>query len=213
MTEKRFGKLIKLSLLALCLSAAQFSHAFVVTINPGPRSLFLQVGAGAITGGNFNNGGTPGNNPDVNIVSTIVPFANVGAGSVAMTTNSNVSISPYDGFTFCSAPTQMYVGGYYRNANSGTPATANLTVTSPAALTNALSNTIPFNAISWISSGNGDPVATIPSGTFVGGATQSLLTVARNTWFESCLRFNYANAQIAPSGTYSGLTTYTLTAP
>lgn len=213
MSNTSCSELIKACLTCMGLFGAQHCHAFVLTISPGAKSLYLQVGTGTITGGNFNSGGTPGNNSTVNLVSTTVLPGNLGAGSVAMTTNSAVATSPLDGFTFCAVPRQMYVGGYYRNTNAGNPATANLTVTSPAGLTNAALNTIPFNTISWISGGIGDAVATIPSGTFVGGASQSLLTVARNTWFESCLAFNYANAQIVPSGTFTGRVTYTLTAP
>jgi hypothetical protein len=213
MANTRFCDWIKTGLVSTCFFAAQPSHAYVVTINPGTKSLFLQVGTGTITGGTFLAGGTPGNNTTVNTASVTVPVASVGAGTVAMTTNSTVTASPLDGFVFCSVPREIYIGGYYRNTNAGNPATASLTVTAPSTLTNAALNTIPFNTISWISGGIGDAVATIPSGVFVGGAEQSLLTVARNTWFESCLSFNYSNAQIVSSGTFTGRVTYTLTAP
>ncbi|MEP6824554.1 MAG: hypothetical protein ABI919_07030, partial [Ramlibacter sp.] len=89
---------------------------------------------------------------------------------------------------------------------------ATLTVTTPPTLVNATSDAIPFTSISWISGGAGDPTATIPSGTF-NGAVQSLLSFARNQWFESCLAFSYANTQPVPAGTFSGRATYTLTAP
>lgn len=213
MANTRFCEWVKTGLVGTCFFAAQCSHAFVVTINPGPKSLFLQVGTGTITGGTFNAGGTPGNNATINTASVTVPAASLGAGSVAMTTNSTVTNSPFDNFTFCTVPSEMYIGGYYRNTNNGNPATASLTVTAPSTLTNAALNTISFNTISWISGGIGDAVATIPSGTFVGGAAQPLLTVARNTWFESCLSFNYSNAQIVSSGTFAGRATYTLAAP
>ena len=73
-------------------------------------------------------------------------------------------------------------------------------------------DTIPISTISWVSGGNGDTSATIPSGTFT-GARQSLLTVTRNNWFESCLTFSYSNAQLAPAGTFTGRATFELVAP
>lgn len=210
----RFGAgfaLLRAAALPALALAASASQAFVVGIAPGTRSLFLQVGAGTMTGGNFAFGGTPGNNSTINSVSVTVPAASLGAGALPMTTDSTVTRSPYDGFTFCSVPAKVYVGGFYRTP--GNAANATLSATAPTALANASGDTIPFNTISWISSGNGDAVATIPSGTFVGGATQNLLSVSRNTWFESCLQFNYANAQLAPAGTFTGRVSYTLTAP
>lgn len=193
---------------ALACAGAQ---AFVVTITAGTKSLFLQVGAGTMTGGNFNSGGTPGNNSTINRVSVTIPAANIGAGTSAMTTDSTVTASPWDGFAYCTVPSQVYVGGFYRTP--GTGANATLTATAPASLVNATGNTIPFNTISWVSGGAQDATATIPSGTFVGGASQTLLSVTRNTWFESCLQFNYANTQMVGSGTFTGRVSYTLTSP
>jgi hypothetical protein len=193
---------------ALACAGAQ---AFVVTITAGTKSLFLQVGAGTMTGGNFNSGGTPGNNSTINRVSVTIPAANIGAGTSAMTTDSTVTASPYDSFAFCTVPAQVYVGGFYRTP--GTGANATLTATAPASLVNATGDTIPFNTISWVSGGAQDPTPTIPSGTFVGGASQTLLSVTRNTWFESCLQFNYANTQLVGSGTFTGRVSYTLTSP
>ncbi|WP_457281354.1 hypothetical protein [Polaromonas sp. P5_D5] len=201
-------RIVTLSGSALACVGAQ---AFVVTITAGTKSLFLQVGAGTMTGGNFSTGGTPGNNSTINRVSVTIPAANIGAGTSAMTTDSTVTASPYDSFAFCTVPAQVYVGGFYRTP--GTGANATLTATAPASLVNATGDTIPFNTISWVSGGASDPTATIPSGTFVGGASQTLLSVTRNTWFESCLQFNYANTQLVGSGTFTGRVSYTLTSP
>lgn len=202
---------LRAPVLLACALAASVSHAFVVSINPGTKSLFLQVGAGTMTGGNYSSGGTPGNNATINRVSVTVPAASLGGGTQAMTTDSTVTASAYDGFAFCSVPAQVYVGGFYRTP--GAAANATLTATAPATLANATGNTIPFNTVSWISGGTGDATPTIPSGTFVGGAAQTLLSVTRNTWFESCLQFNYANTQLVPSGTFTGRVSYTLTSP
>lgn len=207
------GKGGKVRALALLLGslAPLLSHAFVVGITAGTKSIYLQVGAGSMTGTRFNAGGTPTNNATINNVTVTVPAANLGGGPRAMTTDSTVTASPYDGFTFCSVPSQVYVGGFFRTP--GASANATLSAQADSALVNAGGQTIPFNSVSWVSGGNGDATATIPSGTFVGGASQTLLSVTRNTWFESCLQFNYANAQLVPAGTFKGRVIYTLTAP
>ena len=210
-TRSSVLQVLRIATLGAGALAGAGAQAFVVTITAGTKSLFLQVGAGTMTGGNFNAGGTPGNNSTINRVSVTIPAANIGAGTSAMTTDSTVTASPYDNFAYCTVPSQVYVGGFYRTP--GTGANATLTATAPASLVNATGNTIPFNTISWVSGGAQDATATIPSGTFVGGASQTLLSVTRNTWFESCLQFNYANTQLVGSGTFTGRVSYTLTSP
>jgi hypothetical protein len=188
------------------------SHAFTVNIGAAnPRMIYLQVGVGSFSG-IYNSGGTPANNPTVNVVSVSVPAAQVGSGAAqTMTTNSTASISFYDNYVFCSAPAQLYVGGFYRStSNSGA---ASLSATSPANLVNAAGDRIPFTQISWTSSGNGDSGAQpFPAGAFVGG-TQTIGTIRRNQWAESCHTFRYANAGFVASGTYTGRVTYTLSTP
>jgi len=202
-----------------CLRAAALAallapaggDAYVVTITAGTRSIYLQ--AGTMTGGYFSAGGTPGNNATRNNVTVTVPAASLGTGTLTMSTDSTVVNSPYDGYAFCPSATPqtyVYVGGFYRTPGAASNAT--LTVTSPASLVSG-ANTLPFNQISWVSGGNGDATATIPSGTFAGGSTQTILSVTRNTWFESCLQFQYANSAVFPAGTYSNTVTYTLTVP
>ncbi len=186
------------------------ARAYVVTIAPGTKALFLQVGNGTFTG-TYSGGGTPGNNATVNQVSVTVPANVLGNGaSQAMTTNSTQTASPYDNFAFCTVPAQVYVGGFFRIPSGSS--TATLSVTSPASLANGLGDSIAFNRISWVSGGSGDAIPTIPSGTFT-GATQTLYNFASNTWAESCLAFNYANTSVVPPGTYTGRVTYTLSAP
>ena len=207
-----FTPTLRTGALLACALAVPASHAYVVTITAGVKSIYLQVGAGTITGGTFSAGGIPGNNATINLVSVTVPAASVGTGTVAMTTDSTVTASAYDGRAYCNVPSQVYIGGFSRTP--GSSANATLTVTSPVALVNAGGDTIPFNTVSWISGGNSEAVGTtIASGSFVGGATQTLLSVTRNTWFESCLQFNYANSQFVAAGTFTGRVSYTLTVP
>ncbi|MBB3179917.1 hypothetical protein [Variovorax sp. Sphag1AA] len=192
------------------LFAATGAQAYLVSITPGARAIYLQVGTGTFSG-TYTGGGTPGNNTTVNTVTATVPANAIGTGPQTMATNSTTTNSPYDNYAFCTPSSgQVYVGGFYRSNNSSQNAT--LTVTAPAYLVNATSDTIPISTISWVSSGTGDTSATIPSGTF-NGSRQLLLSVARNNWFESCLTFTYSNAQLAPAGTFTGRAVYELVAP
>lgn len=198
----------RLLALALALASAH-AQAWVLTINPGTRGVFLQIGVGSYTG-LHNSGGTPQNNATVNTVSVTVAANQVGRGTAqAMTSNSTQATSFYDGFTVCTPPAQVYVGGWVRTpsgAGSGV-----LSVTSPASLTSG-ALTIPFTQISWTSTALGDSTPDIPAGTFTGG-TLALRTIAANTWVENCHTFSYANTVVPGAGTYTGQVTYTLTLP
>lgn len=201
------------SLCACLLANALPTGAFTVNITQGsPRTIYLQVGVGSFTG-NYTSGGAPASNPTINTVSVTVPANAVGTGvAQTMTTNSTTSNSFYDGYAFCNAPAQLYIGGFYRI--SGTAAsTATLTAVSPASLTSPGGDAIPFTQIRWTSSGNGDTGAQpFPAGTFAGG-TQTIGTINRNQWAESCHTFSYLNANFVAAGTYTGRVTYTLSAP
>lgn len=203
---RRAARALVLFAVALPVAAAQ---AWVLNINAGPRGAFLQVGVGSYSG-LHQSGGTPLNNTTVNIVSVTVPANQVGRGTAqAMTSNSTQSTSFYDGFTVCTPPAQVYIGGWVRTptgAGSGV-----LSVTSPASLTSG-TRTIPFTQISWTSTALGNTAPDIPAGTFTGG-TQALRTIAANTWVENCHTFSYANTVVPAAGTYTGQVTYTLVVP
>ena len=195
---------------ALCaLACSEAASAYTITITSGTRAIYLQVGAGGYTGV-YTSGGTPGNNATINVVSVTVPAASVGSGAAqSMTSNSTVSQSPIDGFAFCNPPSQVYIGAWSR-PGSGT-GVATLTVTTPASLSSG-TDTLPFDQISWVMSGNGDTVYQFPNGTFTGG-TQTLATLPANTWKEQCMTFTYANSVVPAAGTYTGRATYTLSLP
>ena len=199
--------------LPLLLLPASLLHAFTVNITAAnPRTVYLQVGVGAFTA-NYNASGQPQDNPTINIVSVTVPAAQVGSGvAQTMTTNSTAANSFYDGFAFCNAPAQLYIGGFYRSVAAGGAATVRATV--PASLVNGAGHAIPFSQISWSSAGNGDGTAAqpFPAGTFAPGV-QAIGTIARNQWAESCHTFSYANTSVVAAGTYTGRVTYTLATP
>lgn len=187
---------------ALALLTAPAS-AWVLTLTPGPKQLFLMVAVGSAAA----------NNPTVNTVSVNVPAASVGnATALPMGSDSTQAISPYDNFVVCNPPAQVYVGGSYRqpNATAGA-ATATLQVSTPANLTSG-ADSIPFSQISWTSTANGNAAADIPAGTF-NGATLFLASVPRNRFVENCFSYRYANGVVAAPGTYSGRAVFTLVVP
>lgn len=206
---------LQIALLIAVLIAATFrigdAHAYTVTIGTGTKAAYLRIGDGTITGGNYNSGGTPAANTTVNLVSVTVPAAAVGNATVQNMTGTGRVTSDWDGFAFCNVG-QVYISAFFRlptNPNQS----ATLRVTTPANLTSAGGDTIPITQISWTSSGNGDAgVQPFPAGAFTGG-TQTLATLLRNTWAESCHSFRYANAAIAAAGTYNARATYTLATP
>ncbi len=190
------------------------ASAYTVTLTAAaPQSVYLQVGVGSFTN-NYNIGGQPGNNTTINTVSTMVAAAVVGNGTAqAMTTDSTATQSYWDGYTYCSVPGQVYIGGFYRTTG-GTTTAALVTATVPAALINATGDTIPFSKIRWTSSGNGDTGAEpFPAGTFVNGGVQNVGSMSSNTWNESCWTYSYLNNTVPPAGRFTGVVRYTLSSP
>ena len=208
------------------------ARAYTVTIDAdAPQTIYLQVGVGSFTAdycggttyppphntpncGPAYGGGTPQNNATINLVSTTVASAAVGNGTAqAMTTNSTATNSYLDGYTFCSVPGQLYIGGFFRTAGA-TTAAAQVTATVPAALTDAAGDSIPFSKIQWASSGLGDTGAEpFPAGTFVNGGVQNVGSMGSNSWNESCWTFTYLNNTVPPAGTFTGVVLYTMSAP
>jgi hypothetical protein len=199
---------------ALLVAVSGSAWSYTVTLNPAaPLTVYLQVGVGSFTN-TYDNGGQPGNNTTINTVSVTVPAGVVGnSAAQAMTTNSTATQSFVDGFTYCTVPGQLYIGGFYRTAGGNTAA-AQVTATVPAALTNAGGDTIPFSKIRWTSGGNGDTGAEpFPAATFINGGVQNVGSMASNTWNESCWTFSYLNNTVPPAGTFTGRVRYTLSAP
>ncbi len=204
--ERLHGRISRITLAGLCFLQLSSAHAWTINLGAASRRVFLQVG----------NGSLNTNNPLVNEVSVTVPGNQLSTGAPQpMTSNSTQSNSPVDNFNVCSPPAQVYVGGSYQRSNgSNGPATALLQVTSPANLTSAAGDVIPFTQISWATStlGNDATPNVIPAGAFSGG-TQTLTTINANTYVENCHAFSYANAALRAAGTYNGLVTYTLSTP
>jgi len=206
-------------LAALAAALAEAASAYTVTIAAAaPQTIYLQVGVGTFTGGNYNAGGTPQNNATINVVSVTVASTAVGNSTAqAMTANTPTTNSFYDGYAYCTVPAgQLYIGGFFRATGAGFGA-AQVTATVPAALTNAAGKTIPFSKISWTSGGNADPgnppPEPFPSGTFINGGVQNVGSMASNTWNESCWSFSYLNNTVPAAGTFTGVVLYTMSAP
>jgi hypothetical protein len=171
-----------------------------------PARVFMMVGNGAAA--------LWQNNATINTVSLSVPAAQLGTGPLTMTSNSTQATSPYDNYTVCTPPAQVYVGAAYQRRLSSQPANAVLQVNSPANLSSASGDTIPIDEISWTVSalGNDPNPTSIPAGTFSGG-TQFLVNVAQGTLRENCHTFHFANTAIRASGVYTGRVTYTIAVP
>jgi hypothetical protein len=195
-----------IALLLVCGGQLASAHAWSLNLAAASRRVFLHVG----------NGTAEGNNGTVNLVSASLTSTQLLSGSSqTMTTDSTQSRSLYDGFTTCPNPaSQIMIGASYRRSNSNNgPASATLRVTSPANLSNAAGDTIPFSEISWTVAAPGSPQPNIiPAGTFNGG-TITLASVPANTYIENCHSYTYANSAIRAAGTYTGQVTYTLTSP
>jgi hypothetical protein len=209
------GKLRRISTGAVLLVVhSGCALAYTATLDPAsPATLYLQVGVGSFTG-DYINGGQPEKNATVNTVSASVAATAVGTGTAqAMTTNSTATMSYWDGYTYCTVPAQLYIGGFYRTSGA-TTAAAQVTATVPTALTDTTGDTIPFSKIQWTSSGNGDTGAEpFPAGTFVHGGVQTVGSMASNTWNESCWTFSYLNNTVPAAGTYTGVVLYTMSSP
>ncbi len=211
MTPWRFPLTRPLAIAGVAVACAlpAVSDAWVLTGfgTNNPRRVFMMIGNGAAA--------LWQNNATINTVSVSVPAAQVGNNvAQVMTSNSTQSVSPYDNYRLCSPPGQIYIGAAYQRRIASDPGSATLQVTSPANLTNANGDTIPFTEISWTAvsvAADANPEA-IPSGTF-NGATQLLTTVTQGTMRETCHVFRFANTAIRPSGTYQGRVTYTLFTP
>jgi hypothetical protein len=203
-------------LLAVCGAGAgpQPAGGFTASLNPAaPQTIYLQVGVGAFTAP-YIDGGQPENNTTVNTVSVSVAGTALGSGTAqAMTTNSTAANSYWDNYLFCSVPSQLYIGGFFRTAG-GTTTAAQVTAAVPSALTDSTGDSIPFSQIQWTTGGNGDSGAEpFPAGTFINGGTQTVGSMASNTWNESCWTFSFRNTTVPPAGSYTGVVVYTMTAP
>jgi hypothetical protein len=207
--SRRAGRTLRPFAAAVLLAglvAAQAAHAWSLTIAAASRRVYLHVGNGTLDAANAT----------INLVQVSVPGAQVGSGTPqAMSTNSTQSVSVLDGYLTCPTPaSQIMVGASYRRSSAANgPASATLSVSSPANLTSASGDTLPFNQISWTVSAPGSPQpGIIPAGTF-NGASQTLATVPANTFIENCHTFSYANTVVPAAGTYNGRVTYTLSSP
>jgi hypothetical protein len=214
--------------LVLASGALPDAGAFTATLTNGaPTIIYLQVGVGTFTptgstysGANGTTVGAPAANPTINKVTTTLASGVVGNGTAQpMTTDSTATNSFFDNFTFCSVPTQLYIGGFYRTTAAGNTGSISVMANVPASLTDAAGDTIPFSQISWTSAGiadtngNGFLPEVFPGGTYVGGGVQAVGTIRQNQWAESCWTFSYRNTVVPAGGTYIGRVTFTMTLP
>lgn len=198
------------------------AYSFEVSITAGDGLLYLRVGDGGFSG-RYDRRGTPLNLSTVNKVSTSLTqqellnsFINNNAVvNKAMTTDGTIIISHYDNYVFCNLPDQLYIGGFYRRPNNYSNSPAVLVATVPNGLTNEMGQIIPFNKISYTSSGNSEAAGAYQpfgSKTFNSGS-MTIGNIPKNRWSESCHKFTYAHNGFLAGGTYKARVIYTLTTP
>ena len=86
--------------------------------------------------------------------------------------------------------------------------TVTLTVQADGALTNAASDTIAINQLTWTATGTG-----FAAGTMSSGAAQSLGSFAGGGTSSGTQTYQLVNSWAYKTGTYTAIITYTLTAP
>lgn len=180
-----------------------WGHTWDVTVVPGQRRIFLQVGVGS----------QQANNSTRNEVSLTVPLAAMGNRvPQRMNSNSSQANSSLINAPVCSTiQQQVYVAAAYRapGSNAGL---AQLRVVTPPQLTAPNGQAMPISEIGWASSHALGGGADIPAGHFTGG-TQVLATLQPNHWLENCLTFSYRNSAVRASGTYTATALFTLVVP
>jgi len=182
--------------LLLCLLACAPAHAATVVIGNGAGRLILQIGS---------------TNATINTVNFSVPGASVGNGTAVTSTNVTPA-SP-------TCPANTVLIDIQARSQNNNPRTATLSVNSSTPLTSG-GFTIPFSQVAWNSSTPGGgpngclaAPTTIPSGTFTGGAGQSLISITTSHRACVCAQFRYLNQSIVSAGTYTGAVTFTLAMP
>ena len=201
---------------ALTVAVSGAAAGYTVTLTPAaPLTVYLQVGVGSFTG-DYIDGGQPQNNTTINTVSAsrVLGAWSATARAQAMTTNSTAAQSYWDGYTFCSVPGQLYIGGFYRTTGA-TTAAAQVTATVPAALVNAGGGTIPFSQIQWSS----ERQRRLRRGAVSGGHLRQRRRAERRIHGEQYLERKLLDLQLSrttsvpAAGTFTGVVLYTLSAP
>jgi hypothetical protein len=202
-------RFLAFGLLALCFTTQASAVITVTTGYTGVRTITMRVGTaspGVINVVQFNVANTPTGNSQAFAASVNGNGTPINASSGGVFINMNMKIP---------APN---VPQFYR-----------LSVTSPANLTCVVGSgcgaaTIPFNSISWTMSvapsGVNAPFD-FQNGTFAGGTTQSLSTIALTAPpddmfngtadFSGTMNFIYTNSTPYPAGSYTGRVVYTVT--
>jgi hypothetical protein len=167
------------------------SFALRFNINAGTPFVFIQIGYGTLsTYGLFGPAG-PGQNEEVSFAFPI-------------------GVLPGDGTPVVGTPViPIAVIGHNGRRGRGGGSRYIVTMNSSMPLVSGSGDTMPFSEFSWTTQ-DGD----IPGGTFVPGATQTLVTMNRGgrkaRGLVDYFTFTYANTSVYASGTYSGKVFYTI---
>jgi hypothetical protein len=185
---------LRFAMSAGLLAFAGCAGAVTVVIGGGAAEIALRVGATAGT---------------ISTVTFAPAAATAGDGITLVlgTTNAAAGSAQAPNFGTACAANNVRIWARARAPVAATR-TATLQVNSSGNLTSG-GNSIPFTDFGWVTSAGTE----IPSGNFSGSATQTLMTFQNSNEVSVCLRFQFLNTTIYPSGAYTGQLTFNLAMP
>ncbi|APV48429.1 hypothetical protein BWI17_01240 [Betaproteobacteria bacterium GR16-43] len=182
---------LRIAVAAWLASAAFTASAVTIAVADGAPQISLRIGA---------TGGT------ISLVTFAVAAATAGNGTPVVGTTNAAAGSAQGTFAACAANNvRVWARARSTVANSRT---ATLQVNSSGTMTSG-ANAIPFTDIDWITSAGPE----IPSGSFSGSATQTLMSFMNSREVGMCLQFRFLNNTVYPAGTYNGQMTFNLNMP
>jgi hypothetical protein len=193
MTDSRSRFTARLMAAAALLALTASAHAVTVVIGGGAAEIALRVGATAGT---------------ISTVTFAPAAATAGSGTLVLgTTNAAAGSAQAPNFGAACAANNVRIWARARAPVAATR-TATLQVNSSGNLISG-GNSIPFTDFGWVTSAGTE----IASANFSGSATQTLMTFQNSNEVSVCLRFQFLNTTIYPSGAYTGQLTFILAMP
>lgn len=206
--------------LAALMHTPQEAAAWSFSLQSASRRVFMYVGTASYAYNAQGNAIGVNNNTTVDTMSSgemsigLMAILN-GTARWLLTTEprNRTYVSQWNRSTACPTDDSVIVGAGYQNSSTS-PATASVTLSSPAQLTSLEGYGLPFSNISWASY-SPDTLQKdsrwIEKGTL--GTIQTLASVPRNTVTEVCFEFTYGSTTPYPAATYQGTITFTASTP
>lgn len=205
--------------LVALMHTPQEAAAWSFSLQSASRRVFMYVGTASYTYNAQGNAIGVNNNTTVDTMSAdistgLLSTLNGTSRQMFLSEPGNRTyVSQWSRSTACPTGYSMIVGAGYQNSSTS-PATASVTLSSPAQLTSLEGYGLPFTNISWASY---SPDTLQKDGRWIErgtlGTTQTLASVPRNTVSEVCFEFTYGSTTPYPAGTYQGTITFTASTP